>query len=95
MPKDQTENPIPQQWRDLGYSGSFTVMLGLKDEATGDPVSQTQIDGLKSRLPYEPWPDAGWLALAVEEVGGEPQVIMVRRDTAAIVDFVTGPRIGG
>jgi hypothetical protein len=86
------ENPIPKEWRDQGFSGHFTVMLEAKDNDSGGPPSAEQLEKLRAMVPYSPF--GGWLALAVEDIGGTAHIVMVRKDENAIVDLVTGPRAG-
>lgn len=83
----ETENPIPKEWRDRGYSGRVTVMVAVNDQTTGGPASPEQLAGLRAAVPYEPYgPGGGYLALAVEDVAGAPHVVMIRRDDTYVAD---------
>lgn len=85
------ENPIPKEWRDLGYSGHFTVMMRMVNDGTDQPAEPDRVAVQAAKMPYEL--TRGWLALAVEHVDGFPHMVLVRRDESAIVDLVTGPRL--
>lgn len=79
------DNPIPKEWRDLGYSGLFTVMMPLHNAGTDEPADPDRVAILAAKVPYEI--TTGWLALAVEHLDG-PQLVLVRRDDAAVSETI-------
>lgn len=72
------ELTMPEEFARIGYSGLFWLAVG---------VSVHDLALWRVKVPCLIRPD-GWLALAVME---PPSVVVVRRDSAAIMDLVTNP----
>ena len=68
---------VPNAFAALGYSGLFHTLATFPDQATRDTAS--------ARAPYLVG-NTGWMVLAVNTDG---DAVMVRRDSAAIVDLCT------
>jgi hypothetical protein len=68
---------VPKAFASLGYSGLFHTTATFPDQTTRDTV--------RAKPPYLVG-NTGWMVLAVNDDG---DAVMVRRDSAAIVDMCT------
>jgi hypothetical protein len=90
---DVSEN-VPQTYKDLGFSGLFSVetALGGPDE----PLTPEQVDEFEAKLPARvPFgSNSGWLALRVNREAVPPTVVLVRRDAEAVTEAAVRPQGG-
>jgi hypothetical protein len=77
---------VPQEWKDLGFSGLFSVESVLGDAA--HPMTPADIDTFENKLPDRvPFgSNSGWLALRVNRDAVPPTVVLVRRDADALTE---------
>lgn len=78
---------IPEDYRDFGFTGTFTIesrFVGTAEEAAEFAAK------LPARLPFGS--NSAWLGLCMVPNAPEPTVLLVRRDSAALADFMFGPR---
>lgn len=81
-------HPIPEAWRNQGYTGRFMVMIRMVNDGTDEPATPERVAVQAEKMPYEI--GSGWLALAVEELDGYPQMVLVRKDMSAVGDLFFG-----
>jgi hypothetical protein len=77
---------VPQPWKDLGFSGLFSVESTLGDAV--HPMTPADIDTFEAKLPDRvPFgSNSGWLALRVNRDAIPPTVVLVRRDADALTE---------
>jgi hypothetical protein len=73
---------VPEAFAAIGYSGFFHTIATFPDQATRDVAT--------ARAPYLVG-NSGWMVLRVNDQG---DAVMVRRDSAAIIDVCTIPPAG-
>lgn len=61
------------------------LMIRMVNDDTDQPAAPERVAIQAEKMPYEISP--GWLALAVEELDGYPQMVLVRRDSSAVTDL--------
>jgi hypothetical protein len=85
---DETE--IPEEYRRLGWSGTFTIDATL---GGGVPMLPAAVEEFAARLPARvPFgTNSGWLALRVNREEQPPTVLLVRRDADALCDMIHPP----
>jgi hypothetical protein len=71
---------IPEEFKRIGYSGQFTIEAVISDAT---PAVLTEWE---SKVPCL-LPQDGWIALSINR--NARTIVLVRRDTAAIVDIAT------
>ena len=82
---------VPQTYKDLGFSGLFSVESDLGDP-DGEPLTPKQVDEFEAKLPARvPFgSESGWLALRVNREKGT--VVLVRRDAEAVTEAMVRPQ---
>ena len=83
---------VPEQWRALGFSGTFMLEAALRSADHSRYATPAECDEFEAKLPDRiPFgTNSAWLALRLNREADPVTVVIVRQDSAAIVDMVTG-----
>lgn len=75
---------VPQEFRDIGYSGAFHLTLPVGDPDHPDPKAAAE---LAAKVPMLSPSTPGWMVLSVDVE--RATAVMVRRDADAVAEALT------
>lgn len=86
MDREQVDALLPVGAKEIGYSGLFSV----ESNWVGTPEELAVFEATLPKLLLS----SGWLAVAVNRELDPPTIVLVRRDSNAVVEALTGHEQG-